>query len=139
MGNFRAISSNPKKGPNGLTPLQQRFCEEYVKDYNATQAYYRASEVCALSTAGRNGHLLLKKPEVKAEIEKIQKAIFEAQFVNYERIAGELSEIAFHSTNEKNRLQALSLLQKQLGLDKTTITADINQKVEIKVGIDDGD
>lgn len=43
MADFKC-GGNPKKGPNGLTPLQQRFCEEYVKDYNGTQAYLRAND-----------------------------------------------------------------------------------------------
>ena len=134
MGNLKC-GSNSKKGPNGLTPKQQQFCEEYVKDYNGTEAYRRVSPDCKAPNIMASK--LLKKPEVKAEIERIQKALFEAQFVNYERIAAELSDIAFHSKNEKNRLQALSLLQKQMGLEKTNITADLKQTIDIVVGIED--
>lgn len=125
------------KDENGLTAIQKKFCDEYIKDFDGKNAYLRANETCPASSAAQIAHELLTKPHIKAYIEKLQKAMFEAQFVNYERIAQELAQIAFHSKNEKNRLQALSLLQKQMGLDKTTITADINQKIDIVVGIED--
>jgi phage terminase small subunit len=138
MGNLK-IGAIPKKGPNGLTQLQQRFCEEYVKDFNGTQAYLRANPTCTYRTAGENSHQLLKKEEIKREIAKIQKDIYDSQFVNYERIAAELAEIGFHSDSEKNRLQALAQLSKILGLEKTVVSADVNQTIDIKVGIDDND
>ena len=139
MGNLKILGSSPKKGLNGLTHLQEKFCEEYVKDYNATQAYLRANPEVDYKSANSKGCTLLKKPEVRAEIERIQHGIFEAQFVNYERISQELSEIAFHSENEKNRLQALAQLAKMMGLEKTVVSADVNQTIDIKVGIDDND
>lgn len=131
------LKNNAAKGADGLTPLQRKFCEEYVKDFNQTQAYIRASGNTNYSTANTAGWRLLQRPEIKAEIQRIQKAVFEAQMVNYERIAGELSLIAFGSNNEGNRLKALALLQKQLGLDQIKVTADVNQTIDIKVGIDD--
>lgn len=128
------------KDENGLTYLQRRFCEEYVKDFDGKNAYLRASENCKPSSAAQYAHSLLQIPKVKDYILKLQKVIYEGQFVNYERIAGELAEIGFHSNSEKNRLQALSQLSKILGLEKTIVAADINQTVDIKVGIvDDAD
>ena len=130
------------KGPDGLTDTQRRFCEEYVKDYNAPQAYMRASETC---TNNKNASIvanrILKKPEALNYIHKIQKEVFEAKCVNYERIADELSKIAFdEKASKKDKMQALSLLQKQMGLDKQVIQADVNQQIVIKVGIEeDGD
>jgi len=126
-------------GPDGLTPLQRKFCEEYAKTYNATEAYMAASTTENRVSARVMGYKLLQKPEVKREIERLQKMAYEAQFVSFERIASELSNIAFHSNSEQSRLKALSLLQKQLGLEKTVVNADINQTVEIKVDIEDED
>lgn len=125
------------KDENGLTNLQRRFCEEYVKDYDGKNAYLRVSDTCKPSSAAQYAHSLLEKPEVKAYIEKLQKVLYEAKFVNYERIAGELAQIGFHSENEKNRLTALSQLSKMMGLEKTVVNADINQTIDIKVDIDD--
>lgn len=53
-----------------FTPKQQRFCEEYLLDLNATQAAIRAGY--SKDTAGQIGHELLKKPEIEAEIERLQ-------------------------------------------------------------------
>lgn len=125
------------KDENGLTYLQKKFCEEYIKDYDGKNAYLRASDTCKPSSAAQYAHDLLRRPEVKAYIAKLQKVVYEAQFVNYERIAGELAAIGFHSDSEKNRLQALAQLAKILGLEKTIVAADINQTVDIKVGIVD--
>jgi len=137
MGTYRP---NTPKGPDGLTDNQRKFCEEYVKDYNGKQAWLRVNPDCQPSTATTTAMRVLKKPEAIAYIQSIQKWLFESKCVNYERIAMELAEIAFNSKNEGNRIKALGLLQKQLGLDKTVISADINQTVDIKVGIvDDAD
>jgi phage terminase small subunit len=128
---------NAAKGPDGLTDLQRKFCEEYVKDYNITQAYMRASGNDNYKTANTAGWKMLQLPKVKEEVARIQKAVYEAKMVNYERIAGELADIAFNSGNERNRLQAMALLQKQLGLDKIVVDANVDQTIEIKVNIDD--
>ena len=130
---------NIAKGPDGLTPLQRKFCEEYIKDFNITQAYIRAGGSENYNTANTAGWRLLEKPEVKAEIKRLQKMNYDAQMVNFERIGSELAKIAFGSDSEQNRIKALALLQKQLGLDKTVISADIKETVEIKVGITDDD
>lgn len=130
------------KGPDGLTELQRKFCQEYIKDYNGTQAYLRAkgpqdkpiSVDCARTYACRT----LKLKEVLDYIHKLQKEAFAAQCVNFERIADELSKIAFDpNSTKKDKMQALALLQKQMGLDKQVIQADVNQTVEIVVNIDE--
>ena len=138
MGTFPRVS-NKAKGPDGLTDLQRKFCLEYVIDFNATQAYIRASGTENYKNANTNCWKLLQKPEVKAEIKRLQEMYYDAQMVNFERIGSELAKIAFGSDSEQNRIKALALLQKQLGLDKTVISADINQTVDIKVGIADDD
>lgn len=138
MGTFK---NNPPKGPDGLTDLQRRFCEEYVKDYNGGQAYLRASTNCTKITSARQAAKeLLKREPVKDYIKIMQKQLFEAKCVTYERLADELSKIAFDpDASKKDRMQAIALLQKQMGLDQVKVTADVNQKIEIKVGIEDGD
>lgn len=51
-----------------LTDKQQRFVQEYVKDWNATQAALRAGY--AESGAGQEGHRLLKNAEIRAAIDR---------------------------------------------------------------------
>ena len=51
-----------------MTPKQQRFCDEYLVDLNATQAAVRAGY--SKRTAGSIGDENLKKPEIREYIEK---------------------------------------------------------------------
>ena len=90
----------------------------------------------ASTTAGR----VLAMPAAKAYINILQKQLLEAQCVNAERIAQTLSDIAFNEeVSKSDRLKALALLQKQYGLDQIKVAADVNQTINIKVGIEDGD
>lgn len=53
-----------------LTPMQERFCQEYIKDLNATKAAERAgSKAEKLDQAG---YEFLRNPEVKAEIDRLK-------------------------------------------------------------------
>ena len=52
-----------------MTPKQRRFIEEYLKDFNATQAYIRAGY--SERGAGQAAFNLLKNTEIKAEIERV--------------------------------------------------------------------
>lgn len=51
-----------------MTPKQQEFVNEYLKDLNATQAAIRAGY--SKKTAGQIGDENLKKPEIAEEIQK---------------------------------------------------------------------
>jgi phage terminase small subunit len=53
-----------------LTPKQERFCHEYLVDFNATQAAIRAGY--SEDSAGSIGHEVLKKPEIVAEIARLK-------------------------------------------------------------------
>lgn len=53
----------------GLTIKQLRFCQEYLVDYNATQAATRAGY--SKDTAGSIGSENLKKPEIQSYINRL--------------------------------------------------------------------
>lgn len=56
-----------------LTDKQKRFCDEYVIDFNATQAAIRAGY--SKKTAGQTGSENLKKPEIEKYIrERVEAA-----------------------------------------------------------------
>lgn len=64
------IEAKPdKKGKDGMTPKQKKFCEEYLIDLNATQAAIRAgySQETAFSIGSEN----LRKPLLRTHIEKL--------------------------------------------------------------------
>jgi len=76
-----------------LTQKQKRFCEEYLVDLNATQAAIRAgySPDTAYSIGAEN----LKKPEIRARIDKAMAERSKRTGVNAERVLRELAKIAF--------------------------------------------
>jgi phage terminase small subunit len=55
-----------QKKEASLNPKQERFAQEYIIDYNATQAAIRAGY--SEKTAGSQAHDLLKKPEIQAAV-----------------------------------------------------------------------
>ncbi len=59
---------------NGLTEKQERFCREYLVDYNATQSAIRAGY--SPDTAYSIGHENLKKNEIRERIDELQDNIF---------------------------------------------------------------
>lgn len=85
-----------------ISPKRKRFCEEYVLDHNATQAYIRAGY--SKNGAGQSAEKLLKKTEVRAYIDhleaKVTAELLEKHKVTRERILLERARIAFF--NEKD-------------------------------------
>jgi phage terminase small subunit len=51
-----------------MTKKQTKFVDEYLKDFNATQAAIRSG--FSFKTAGVQGHELLKKPQIQARLEE---------------------------------------------------------------------
>jgi phage terminase small subunit len=76
-----------------LTPRQRRFCEEYIVDLNASAAARRAGY--SADTAYSIGHENLKKPEVAAEIERLQADRSDRTEVTADEVVLELRRLAF--------------------------------------------
>ena len=97
-----------------LTPKQERFCEEFLKDRNATQAAIRAGY--SKKTAGSIGDENLKKPEIRQKIESSEKQISEHIRMTVDEWAREVSEIARSKrAKESDRLKAYDMLGKHIG------------------------
>ena len=80
-------------GKTKLTPKQERFCEEYLVDLNATQAAIRAgySEKTANRIAAEN----LSKLDIQQKIEELRNAQSERTEITADRVLQELAAIAF--------------------------------------------
>lgn len=76
-----------------LTPKQIRFVDEYLVDFNATQAAIRAGY--SKKTAAFIGAENLKKPKIAEEIARRQKDLQRRTEVTQERVVKELARIAF--------------------------------------------
>lgn len=121
-----------------LTKKERAFCEEYIENgYNASQAYHVVYG-CSIEDARKRYCKTFRKPEVREYIIALQKEAFAAAAVNAERVALKLADIAFAEKkddiyNVPAQLKALDLLQKQLGLQKQTIEADVNTNIVINI------
>jgi phage terminase small subunit len=91
-----------------LTDKQYAFVNEYVKDYNATQAAIRAGY--AEKYADRQAYQLLEKTRVKEAIEARRQEISRKADVEISEIVAELRSIAFTDGSRTDKLRALELL-----------------------------
>ena len=112
-----------------LTKKERSFCEEYVVNgCNASRAYCKVYE-CCIEDARKRYCKTFRKPEVKEYITQLQREAFEAAYINAERVALKLADIAFADKEDEiygasAQLKALDLLQKQLGLQHQKLEAD---------------
>ena len=81
-----------------LTAKQQRFCEEYLIDLNATQAAIRAGY--SVKTATIIGHENLTKPNISNLIKDKQAEIAERNKLKADDVIQELRALGFWSIND---------------------------------------
>lgn len=79
----------------GLTEKQEKFCREYIWDFNASRAAREAGY--SEDTAGKIGSENLQKPEIKARIKELQGDTAELAGISRLMIAEEHKKIAFSS------------------------------------------
>ena len=81
-----------------LTPKQERFCEEYLVDLNATQAAIRAgySEKAARVQAAK----MLTKANIQEKIAELQKEQSKRTEITADKVLAELAIIAFADRTE---------------------------------------
>ena len=146
-----------------LTAKQQRFCDEYLIDLNATQAAIRSGY--SEKTARAIGNENLTKPDIKEYIEQRmaekEKALIADQdevlkyLTSVLRGESQSTEIVVEGTgegcsearkilkepSEKDRLKAAELLGKRYGLytDKIEMDADTELVISIDYGEEAGD
>lgn len=119
-----------------LKKAQERFCSEYVIDYNGTQAAIRAgySEKSARQQASR----LLAIPEIRARVRELQQDLIDRLAVSqdyvvqqllktyerclettpvmqYDPVSGQMEETGTYQFDSKGALKALELLGKHTG------------------------
>ncbi len=106
-----------EKRPSGLTAKQERFCQEYVIDLNATQAAVRAGY--SAKTANEQGCRLLANVSVKARIAELQHAAAKRNEVTVDTVVGMLLD-SYREAKAANQhgpaVRAAELLGKQFGM-----------------------
>ncbi len=144
-----------------LTAKQQRFCDEYLIDLNATQAAIRAgySPKTARMIANEN----LTKPYIKEYIEKrmaekekeliadqdevlkyltsVLRGKSQSTEIIVEGVGDGCSEARtiLKEPSEKDRLKAAELLGKRYGLYTDKVEADVDMELNITVDYGDVD
>lgn len=81
-----------------LTDKQERFCQEYIIDLNATQAAIRAGY--SAKTAHVTGFQNLEKPNIQARLRQIQRKQSERTEVTQDDVIQELARLAFSNIGD---------------------------------------
>lgn len=111
-----------------MNDKQQRFCEEYLVDLNATQAAMRAGY--APKTAYSQGQRLLKNVETADYITELKARQSERTGITADEVLKELSKLGFASIDAcesfkaSDKLRALELIGKHIGMFKPDQDAD---------------
>ena len=114
-----------------MTKKQKLFVEEYLIDLNATQAAIRAGY--SSETAGSIGNENLKKPEIRARIDKAMANRSKRTGVNADRVVQELAKIAF--------VNAMDVIDQKTATVKEGASSDDTaaiQSVKVKTFGEDG-
>lgn len=154
----RAVSALPDK----LNAQQERFCEEYLVDYNGTKAASRAgySERSAAVTACRllkNDKVLVRVRELQAEQAKrlaitadwtlmklreiVDKAMCAEPVLEYDYDTKQLEPTGEYQFDSRGATKALELIGRHLGMyqDKLEATHVMPKDFVLVIGGDDGD
>ena len=103
-----------------LTPKQERFCQEYIIDLNATQAAIRAKY--SKKTAYSQGQRLLKNVEVDNRLKVLQGEFAKETGISIKMVADGFKKIAIgvlsKELTNKHKLRAYENLGKHVGFYK---------------------
>lgn len=116
-----------------MTARQQRFVQEYLIDFNATQAAIRAgySETTARQIGAEN----LTKPDIQQAITKAQAAMAEKVEVTREEIIRELKRLAFADMSAFSNWGARGVTLRDSSELSPDLTAAVAEIQETKVGV----
>lgn len=116
-----------------LNAKQKLFCEEYAKDYQTERAYRAVygDKKCAYKL----GNKLLHRPEVKEYIQQVQDELVKENVITANKILLSLDKIANDpSVGTRDRLKAIDLIQKQLGLQRQVVESNT---IELSVSLNE--
>ena len=116
----------PKRNGHPLTKKNEVFCDEYLIDLNATQAAIRAGY--SVESAGSIGSELLKKPEIRARIDRAMAERSKRTGINADRVLLELGKIAFVNAIDVINMTDATVLT-DASRDDTAAIASVKVKV----------
>lgn len=114
-----------------ITKKQEKFAQEYIKDFCGVQAYLRAFPDAEYETAKTLSCRWLKDKELKEYINKLVDEYVKEE-VNPNRIVLELTEIAYDRSKPlSERNKALNMLMKIYCMDNVNINAKVEADVNV--------
>lgn len=157
----KKVSGNNEKSLSGkLTPQQEMFCQEYIVDYNGTQAAIRAGY--SEKTADVQAVRLLRNVKVLSRVRAIQKERLEKLAVTQESVILKLLEIydrcmqanpvmewdynerkyvetGEYTFDSRGALNALEMIGKHLAMftNKIEHSGDIKNDLTISIELED--
>lgn len=93
-----------------LNEKQERFCEEYLIDLNATQAAVRAGYKAR--SARQQGSDLLSKAAVRARIDELKAERSRRTEISADRVLTELARVAFYNPRDVLDFRTAQVLEK---------------------------
>lgn len=123
-----------------LTPKQKRFCEEYIIDFNGTQAVIRAGY--SKKTAAAIANELLSKPEITEYLDVLKLKLQEMTGISAQMVINELAKCGFANilefVDERNTIKDISQVDRKYtaalaGVKTTTKTVHFNGGEETTV------
>ncbi len=115
----------------------KEFADTYLANgYNARKAYMACYPDCKPNSADVLAYRLLNREDVKEYIDTQRKLMFESRRVDMYRWVEEIANIAFAEKGDMvyttgDKLKALALLQKYLGLDKQVVEQKTEETINI--------
>lgn len=87
---------------NELTPKQEKFCVEYIKTGNLSEAHRRAGYVCTNEERrGFSANRLMRNPKVRARIKAMQEKIEKKNIADAQEIQETLTRILRQCAEEE--------------------------------------
>lgn len=109
-----------------MTPKQERFCDEYLIDLNATQAAIRAGY--SPKDANSQGSKLYAKPNIRARIDEALAEQSKRTGVTADRIVRELARVAFVNATDAIDIDSATIQSGASG-DDTAAIASVKVKI----------
>lgn len=118
-----------------LTPKQEKFCQEYLVDLNATQAAIRSGY--SIDTAHSIGWENLRKPEIQLRLTELRNELSSTNGNLAQQVIDELKKVGFSNIQDflgtSNEIKDISTLDR----DKAAVISSI-KKSKTTFGDDEG-
>lgn len=120
-----------------LNAKQERFCEEYLVDLNATQAAIRAGY--SEKTAKSQGSRLLTKADVSARVGELKAERAKRTEITADRVLRELARVAFVDPTDVLNMETATVKPDVSADDRAVIAAVKVKYIPVKQYDEDGE